>query len=272
MEKGRLRTKLFGISLLLLCLLTGCAGSQKRTTESTPTPVEGTEGSTETIEGEAALSEQAARTYQFAQPKTGELCAEIIIRGYGTISVKLFPKDAPLAVENFRKLAEEGYFNEMKIDQLIPGYLVQAGDVQSDGGKSIYGGGFLNEISEALIPARGALCMANLGSDGTNLSSFFVVQTKAEVIAGLEEPLWNRYQMTLSEYLLKAYQTKLTEAQLSVYQTFGGAPWLYGHHTVFGQMYAGFEVLDALMEAKITSKFKPNPGIVVEQVRIFTKP
>ncbi len=219
---------------------------------------------------EPALSQQAQGEYQFRQPTAGEECAEIVISGYGSIFVRLFPEDAPKAVENFVSLAKEGYYDNMKIDRIIADYLLQSGSPDGDSGKSIYGGGFENEISNRLIPARGALCMANFGEDGTNTSQFFLVQTKAEIVRSLADPLENRYHMSLREYFKEAYQTDITEEELKRYELYGGAPWLFGHHTVFGQIYDGFSVLDALMEAKVTSKLKPNPTIRIETVRIFT--
>ena len=74
--------------------------------------------------------------------------------------------------------------------------------------------------------------------------------------------------MTFSDYLKEAYNTKLTEEQLNFYYTYGGAPWLYGHQTVFGQVVDGFDVLDTISEAKVTSHCVPNPGIFIESVTV----
>ena len=85
----------------------------------------------------------------------------------------------------------------------------------------------------------------------------------------MKDPLDNRYNITLSQYLKEAYGTEVTEEQLQLYETYGGAPWLYGHNTVFGQIYEGYDVLDAVMETKVTSKFRPNPAILISKVRVF---
>ncbi len=278
MEKRNLQTKLLYRRTVFFCLLlcvallfAGCKEEPAKTAGGeavTPTGSTGENG--EITDGEPALSEQAQSEYQFRQPAKGETCAEFVISGYGSIFVRLFPAEAPKAVENFTALAKEGYYDNMKIDRIIADYLVQSGNPDGDSGKSIYGGGFPNEISEKLIPARGALCMANFGEDGTNTSQFFLVQTSSKVIRALSEPLENRYHMSLREYFNEAYQTDLSEAELKRYELYGGAPWLFGHHTVFGQIYDGFSVLDRLCEAKVTSKLKPNPSITVETVRIFS--
>ena len=114
--------------------------------------------------------------------------------------------------------------------------------------------------------------MADAGEDGTNTSSFYFVCTKPATIQSLSEPLDARYQMTFPEYLEEAYNTKMTEEDLQFYYTYGGAPWLYGHPTVFGQVYAGFDVLDSLCEARVTSKCVPNPGIFIESVTVEVLP
>ncbi len=263
---------------LLLCaalivLLTACEGEDKKGQEADAT-VSGTVtlgGNASDITGEPALSETAAKEYQFAKPVQGAVCAEIVIRNYGSLYVKLFESDAPLAVENFTKLAEQGDYDNIKIGKIIDGYMFQAGDKEGTGasGESAFGKGFVNEISDKLLPVRGALCMANEGKNGTNTIQFFVVQTPAEVVRGLAQPLDSRYHMTLREYFEEAYNTKVTTEQLHFFETYGGAPWLTGQQTIFGQIYDGYEVLDALMEAKVTSKLKPNPSVYIDAVRIF---
>ncbi len=184
--------------------------------------------------------------------------------------MRLFSKEAPKAVENFTTLAKEGYFDGMKINRVMEDYLVQSGSPDGESGKSIYGSGFENEISDKLIPARGALCMANMGTDGTNTSQFFLLQTRAKIIRSLADPLDNRYHMTFEAYLKEAYGTEMTKEQLAPYATYGGAPWLYGHHTVFGQIYQGYEILDKLNHVKVNSKLKPKPVVTIEAIRIFS--
>lgn len=92
----------------------------------------------------------------------------------GDITVKLFPKYAPLAVENFLTHAKEGYYNGLLFHRVINNFMVQTGDPKGDGtgGESIWkgkdtskdsGAGFENEYSPYLYNLRGALAMANSG-------------------------------------------------------------------------------------------------------------
>ena len=263
-----------GLLCLAVLLLTAC-GRGKNGTEtavsatpsaSVTTALPGDEDDTE-----PALRPEAQSVYQLQKPAQGELCAEIVVEGYGSIFVRLFTDDARKAVENFKTLAENGSYDNIRINRVVADYFFEAGDKEGYGmsGKSIYGGGFADEISERLQPIRGALCMANLGEDSTNTNQFFFVQTKAPIVRALKDPLDNRYNMTVAEYLKEAYNTDITEEQLALYDTYGGAPWLYGHNTVFGQIYEGYEVMDAIMETKVTSKFRPNPAITISGIRVF---
>ena len=86
----------------------------------------------------------------------------------GDITVKLFPKYAPLAVENFLTHAKEGYYNGLLFHRVINNFMIQTGDPKGDGtgGESIWKGkdkskdsgtGFENEYSPYLYNLRGAL-------------------------------------------------------------------------------------------------------------------
>ena len=255
-----------------LLFFTGCKNKQSEETKAPETVTETAEETVETEETdetEPALSKAGQEMRQFALPEEGELCAEIVIENYGSIFVKLFERECGRTVENFTTLAKQGYYDNMKVDRILNGYLFQTGNPNADGGESIYGGGFKNEISDSLFPYRGALCMANMGEDGTNTSQFFFVQTTAETLSSIENPLDSRYRMDAIEYFEEAYGVTLSETQWELYKVYGGAPEVQGFNTVFGQTYDGFEVIDAVCEAKVTSKLKPNPSIVISTIRIF---
>ncbi|MBO7649253.1 MAG: peptidylprolyl isomerase [Lachnospiraceae bacterium] len=272
-KNRRGRALLLVTMLLLCCLLSACGKKKKKTdTETNATPsVTATPTAIPYGPKEAALSDEAKTIYQFETPKSGDIVVKINVKKYGTICIKLFPNEAPKAVENFTTLATQGCYENVKFARIIADYLVQSATAQGYT-SSIYGGGFEVETSDKLRPVRGALCMADASEDGTNTSSFYIVVTKGNLLRSLSDPLDARYQITFADYLEEAYNTKLSEEQLDFYYTYGGAPWLYGHQTVFGQVYDGFDVLDALSEAKVTSKCVPNPGIFIESVTVETIP
>src|SRR5512145_1547232 len=99
----------------------------------------------------------------------------------GTIEIELFEKDAPKAVENFRLLAEHGYYDGLTFHRVVKGFMIQGGDPSGDGtgGESAWGGTFADEIQRdsALYRRgyrRGILAMANSGPN-TNGSQFFIM-------------------------------------------------------------------------------------------------
>ena len=93
----------------------------------------------------------------------------------GTITAQLFPKYAPKTVENFVKLAEKNYYDDVIFHRVIPDFMIQGGDPTGTGrgGESIYGHPFEDEFSEELFNFTGALSMANAGPN-TNGSQFFI--------------------------------------------------------------------------------------------------
>ena len=94
----------------------------------------------------------------------------------GDIVLKLFPKVAPLAVENFIKLSKKGYYNGTTFHRVIKGFMIQGGDPTGTGrgGQSIWGKEFKNEYAPNLVFDKPyLLAMANRGPN-TNGSQFFI--------------------------------------------------------------------------------------------------
>ncbi len=101
----------------------------------------------------------------------------------GDIEVELYPDVAPLAVNNFVFLAQEGWYDGVSFHRVLPGFVAQAGDPTGTGAGSP-GYAFENETSEALSFDRaGLLAMANSGPD-TNGSQFFITLAAAEHLDG----------------------------------------------------------------------------------------
>ena len=105
----------------------------------------------------------------------------IIEMDKGSIELEFFPTDAPKAVENFRLLAEHGYYNGLTLHRIVKGFMLQGGDPAGNGtgGESAWGGEFADEIKpdSPLYQAgykRGIVAMANRGPN-TNGSQFFIM-------------------------------------------------------------------------------------------------
>ena len=95
---------------------------------------------------------------------------------HGAVEVELFDGDAPKTVENFRKLAGEGFYDGVTFHRVIPDFMIQGGDPTGTGSGGP-GYTFEDEFNDHPM-ARGALAMANAGPN-TNGSQFFIVTADA---------------------------------------------------------------------------------------------
>jgi peptidyl-prolyl cis-trans isomerase B (cyclophilin B) len=95
---------------------------------------------------------------------------------HGPIDVELYPEDAPKTVENFEKLARDGFYDGVIFHRVIPDFMVQGGDPTGTGTGGP-GYEFEDEFNAHKV-ARGALAMANAGPN-TNGSQFFIVTAEA---------------------------------------------------------------------------------------------
>lgn len=178
-----------------------------------------------------------------------------IVTTEGTIEIKLFPKQVPKTVENFMTHAKDGYYNNVTFHRVIKDFMIQSGDPKGDGtgGESIWSEPFNDEISNQLYNLRGALSMANAGTDekgnGTNGSQFFIVQNDQDVSDGL---------------LKGDYPEKIIDAYKK-----GGTPFLDGKHTVFGQVTKGMDVVDKIASVETDEQDKPKQDIKIEKITIL---
>jgi peptidyl-prolyl cis-trans isomerase B (cyclophilin B) len=94
----------------------------------------------------------------------------------GPIVFELFDEDAPKTVDNFRKLASEGFYDGLAFHRVIKDFMIQGGCPQGTGTGGP-GYTFEDEINPHKV-VRGALAMANAGPN-TNGSQFFIVTASA---------------------------------------------------------------------------------------------
>jgi len=115
-----------------------------------------------------------------------EQAVMVIETNSGTIEVELFCKAAPLACENFIRLAEKGYYNGVIFHRVIKDFMIQGGDPTGTGrgGESIWGKSFKDECTPELkFDKLGLLAMANAGPS-TNGSQFFITTVKTPWLNG----------------------------------------------------------------------------------------
>ena len=191
-------------------------------------------------------------TQQLAMPEAGETIA-IVHTSMGDVSFRLFPEDAPTATKNFIALAQDGKYDGVSIFRSEANYLLQSGDYENNngsGGKSTWGNTFGVEISKSLHNIRGALGMARAEAYNSCGSQFYVVTRGYASVS---------YTETLKD----------TDPSLAQkYEENGGIPELDGEYTVFGQAFAGLDVLDALNAVAVDENNCPLDPIIILSVEI----
>lgn len=223
--------------LIIICLigitLVSCKGDKANTSSKNP-------------QGEIDMLQFEPLTY-------GETIATFMT-SKGTIKVRFFPEQAPKAVMNFVNLAEDGYYNGTTFHRVINDFMIQGGDPEGTGrgGQSFWGKPFEDEFSQKLYNFRGALCMANRGSN-TNGSQFYIVQESSYDPAAA------------APYVNSGWHTP--EA-IKAYEQVGGCFWLDGAHTVFGQVFEGMDVVDAIAAVEVDANSKPLEKVIVYSVEI----
>lgn len=254
--------KLMLLTLSSLFLLGGCAQLDKAIKGDKTNP--STEASLDVKKFEAKLKERinALNKADFPQlsPDIAEDEAAVkLMTSKGDITIKLFPKEAPLAVENFLTHAKNGYYNGLIFHRVINDFMVQTGDPEGTGagGQSIWSGvdasidsgrGFKNELSDYLYHIRGALSMANAGPD-TNGSQFFIVQNQRDWSAQLDASIY-------PEKIIEAYKS-------------GGYPSLDASYSIFGQVISGMEVVDAIAAVETDNTDKPIEPVTITSIEIL---
>lgn len=252
-------------ALMSAAMMTGCSNS-KTTEEQTTTEEQKT---TETQEESESAEKESAQPVekitlsdesglpQFNNPAKDSEVA-ILHTTAGDIGVMFFPESAPKAVENFLTHAKEGYYDGISFHRVIEDFMVQGGDPKGDGtgGESIWGEPFEDEFDPQLHNFRGALSMANAGA-GTNGSQFFIVQkddTPSQFISGMEQVSESDGGISYSDAVIEKYKEV------------GGTSWLDYQHTVFGQVFAGMDVVDKIVAE--TSGNTDQNGIVPTKERV----
>ncbi|MBE6777684.1 MAG: peptidylprolyl isomerase [Ruminococcaceae bacterium] len=192
---------------------------------------------------------------QLTKPETGDIVA-IMHTTMGDIKIKLFADKTPKTFENFTTHAKNGYYNGLIFHRVIKDFMIQGGDPMGTGigGESIWGTKFEDEFTPELHNLRGALSMANAGPN-TNGSQFFIVQANTVPENMLEQ--------------MKDLPDAFPEDCAKAYAEMGGTPWLDYRHTVFGQVYEGMDVVDAIANVKTGMSDKPVVAVEIDNIEII---
>ena len=212
---------------------------------------------------------------QFEMPTEGE---EIVIlhTNMGDIKIRLFPEYAPKAVENFKTHAKNGYYDGLTFHRVIDDFMIQGGDPEGTGagGESIWGSAFEDEFSGNLLNFRGSLAMANSGVN-TNGSQFFINQSKpTKNVSALKNQAISSQKRNgdaatphpdlIPQEVYDMYAEKGGNIHLD------GALRKEGGHTVFGQVFEGMDVVDAIAGVSVDANSKPLSAVVIETAEVTT--
>ena len=213
---------------------------------------------------------------QAQMPAEGEEIA-VITTSEGVVKMRFFPEEAPKAVENFKTLAKEGYYDGLIFHRVINEFMVQTGDPTGTGkgGASCWGEAFKTEVSERLHFYRGAVAMANAGPD-TNGSQFFIVQqheAMEDMLKMLQEARDNNEEeigVTLTDGNFYTLSQLYPDAVLNHYREQGGSvhlEYVFGNgYSIFGQVFEGLEAVDAIAAAETDENDKPVKEITIESI------
>lgn len=186
-------------------------------------------------------------------------CLVEITTEYGVMIAELYDV-TPQHRDNFMKLAEEGYFNDLLFHRVIDGFMIQGGDPGSKNaapGVPLGGGGpgyqVPAEFVDTLVHIKGAIAAARTGDNvnpekKSSGSQFYIVHGD-EVDAKMLDNLEKRKGITYSPENRKAYLEN------------GGAPFLDHDYTVFGKVIKGLEVIDAIAKAEKDGRDRPKKDV-----------
>lgn len=284
-------------------MLTGCTDGSSDSGSSNPNSTS-KPGSTGTPSSELAVTSTKPREIDNfegnmpdVQPKSGDPVATIEIEGFGTIKAVLFPEAAPIGVENFEKLCAKGFYKGLTIHRVVDQFMFQGGSTNGDGtggDAAVNGGSFGIETAQNARHYYGALCYAN--AQGSNSTQFYIVNNKEEQDLNMFN--YQAYRDIVAEgtgylngaiaegniaaanyYLFQTqyYQNTIdwfenaTDEIKSLYKQRGGTPSLDGNYTVFGQVYEGFDVIDAISKVEVKDNghgevSKPVQDIIIKNI------
>lgn len=174
----------------------------------------------------------------------------------GDMQLILYEK-TPKHRENFLKLVQEGFYNDLLFHRVIDGFMIQGGDPDSKNAKpgQRLGSGGLDyrvdaEFDPAFIHKKGALAAArdNNPKKASSSCQFYIVQGKKatdQELASFEK----RNNITYSD------------EQKKIYNEIGGTPFLDQNYTVYGEVIKGLEVIDKIAIVKKDRTDRPTSDV-----------
>lgn len=154
---------------------------------------------------------------------------QIEMENGGIIKLELYPDIAPITVENFVNLAQEGFYDGLIFHRVIEGFMIQGGDPTGTGrggsGKNIKGEFAANGVKNTIAHTRGVISMARSQSMNSASSQFFICHADA--------------------------------------------PHLNGQYAAFGKVIEGMEVVDEIAEVATDWNDRPMVDMVMKSVKVI---
>ena len=152
---------------------------------------------------------------------------EMNVRDFGKITLQLAPDQAPISVNNFLYLVQNGYYNGLTFHRVISGFMIQGGCPRGNGtgspGWSIKGEFKANGVDNGIKHKRGVLSMARAQNPNSAGSQFFIMHKDAS--------------------------------------------YLDGAYAAFGAVTSGIELIDRIANVKTTPSDKPLESVVINTIR-----
>ena len=166
--------------LIMAVSLAGCGENEFTDTTAANETADKTNGK------EAVISEYTADEKLSAQAE--KVMVEITMKDGGVMKLELYPALAPITVANFKKLAEEGFYDGLTFHRIIEGFMIQGGDPEGTGmggsKKTIKGEFASNGVENNISHKRGVISMARSGDPDSASSQFFICHADSEFLDG----------------------------------------------------------------------------------------
>ncbi len=156
--------------------------------------------------------------------------ARVDIKDYGSFYICLLPDVAPTTVNNFKKLALEGFYNGLVFHRVIKDFMIEGGEQDADGvihdSEMIFGEFSDNNFTNNLSHKRGIVSMSRKNIPDSAMGSFFI--------------------------------------------TCADSPQLDGRYAAFGYIAAGMDVVDAIQNSEVGANNNPTEPIIIEKIQFMT--
>ena len=242
---------------LVFSAFTSCGKEAKESGSTTANTSDSSSSSETTETSTEKLTAENVDIANFTAPQKGDTIISMKIKDYGTVKFRLFPEYAEKGVENFVELAKKGYYDGLKFHRVINEFMIQGGDPEGTGmgGESIWGGKFDGGTDPHLIHVAGALAYANSGSTSTDGSQFYVVTGTVPT------------EQNFDDYAAGGYA--FSDNAKALYTKVGGAPWLDGNYTVFGQVIDGLDIIFKIQNVAVDAQSSmPYKDVIMESVTV----